>query len=112
MTITATAKDGSNVKGTIKIKIMKNAVTKITLKAKSKKLKVGKKLKINATVKTNGKKVNKKLTWKSSNDKFASVNSKGVVTAKKAGKGKSVTITATATDGTKKSAKIKIKIVK
>ena len=112
VTITATAKDGSNVKGTIKIKIMKNAVTKITLKAKSKKVKAGKKVTVKATVKTNGKKVNKKLTWKSSNTKWATVNSKGVVTTKKAGKGKTVTITATSTDGTKKSAKVKIKIVK
>lgn len=112
VTITATAKDGSGVKGTIKIKIMKNAVTKITLKAKAKKVKVGKKVTVKATVKTNGKKVNKKLAWKSSNTKWATVNSKGVVTAKKAGAGKTVTITATATDGTKKSAKVKIKIVK
>ncbi len=112
VTITATAKDESNVKGTIKIKIMKNAVTKITLKAKSKKVKAGKKVTVKATVKTNGKKVNKKLTWKSSNTKWATVNSKGVVTAKKAGKGKTVTITAASTDGTKKSAKVKIKIVK
>lgn len=112
VTITATAKDGSNVKGTIKIKIMKNAVTKITLKAKSKKVKAGKKVTVKAAVKTNGKKVNKKLTWKSSNTKWATVNSKGVVTTKKAGKGKTVTITAASTDGTKKSAKVKIKIVK
>lgn len=112
VTITATAADGSNVKGTIKIKIMKNAVTKITLKAKSKKVKAGKKVTVKATVKTNGSKANKKLVWKTSNKKWATVNSKGVVTTKKAGKGKTVTITATSTDGTKKSAKVKIKIVK
>ena len=91
---------------------MKNAVTKITLKAKSKKVKAGKKVTVKATVKTNGSKANKKLVWKTSNKKWATVNSKGVVTTKKAGKGKTVTITATSTDGTKKSAKVKIKIVK
>ncbi len=112
VTITATAADGSNVKGTIKIKIMKNAVTKITLKAKSKKVKAGKKVTVKATVKTNGSKANKKLVWKTSNKKWATVNGKGVVTTKKAGSGKTVTITATSTDGTKKSAKVKIKIVK
>ncbi len=112
VTITATAKDGSNKKGTIKIKIMKNAVTKISLKAKSKKVKAGKKVTIKASVKANDKNANKKLIWKTSNKKWATVNGKGVVTTKKAGKGKTVTITATSTDGTKKSAKIKIKITK
>lgn len=112
VTITATAKDGSKKKATIKIKIMKNAVTKVSLKAKAKKVKAGKKVTVKATVKTNGKKANKKLAWKTSNKKWATVNGKGVVTTKKAGKGKTVTITATSTDGTKKSAKVKIKITK
>ncbi len=112
VTVTATAKDGSKKKATIKIKIMKNAVTKITLKAKTKKVKAGKKVTVKATVKTNGKKANKKLAWKSSNNKYATVNAKGVVTTKKAGKGKNVTITAISTDGTNKKGTIKIKIVK
>ena len=112
VTVTATAKDGSKKKATIKIKIMKNAVTKITLKAKTKKVKAGKKVTVKATVITNGKKANKKLAWKSSNKKYATVNAKGVVTTKKAGKGKNVTITATSTDGTNKKGTIKIKIVK
>ncbi len=112
VTVTATAADGSKKKATVKISIMKNAVTKVTLKAKSKTLKVGKKVTVKATVRTNGKKANKKLAWKSSNTKYATVNSKGVVTARKAGKGKTVTITATATDGTGKKGKIKIKIKK
>ena len=112
VTVTATAADGSKKKATVKISIMKNAVTKVTLKAKSKTLKVGKKVTVKATVRTNGKKANKKLAWKSSNTKYATVSSRGVVTAKKAGKGKTVTITATATDGTGKKGKIKIKIKK
>ena len=112
VTVTATAADGSKKKATVKISIMKNAVTKVTLKAKSKTLKVGKKMTVKAIVKTNGKKANKKLAWKSSNTKYATVSSKGVVTAKKAGKGKTVTITATATDGSNKKGTIKIKIKK
>lgn len=40
----------------------------------------------------------------------ATVTSKGKVTAKKAGKGKTVIITAVSTDGTNKKAKVKIKI--
>ena len=48
-------------------------------------------------------------TWKSSNAKYATVDSDGIVTAVTAGK--TVTITATATDGSGKSATVKIKTV-
>ena len=108
--ITATAADGSNVKATYKIKIMPKAVSKIVLKAATKTVKAGKKLKIKAIV-TPSKKVNKTLSWKSSNTKYATVNAQGLVKTKKAGKGKTVKITAIATDGsnTKKTMKIKIK---
>lgn len=109
VTITATAKDGSGIVATYKIKIVKHAVKKITLKTK-KTVNAGKKITIKATVKTTGKTANKTLAWTSSNTKFATVNKKGVVSTKKAGAGKTVTITATATDGSKKKAKIKIKI--
>lgn len=50
---------------------------------------------------------NSKVSWKSSNKKVASVNPKGGVTGKKKGK---ATITATAKDGSKKKAKITIKV--
>lgn len=112
VTITATAEDGSNVKASYKIKIMKHAVKSIKLKASSKSVKAGKTLKLKATIKTSGKSANKTLKWTSSNTKYATVNNKGVVTAKKAGKGKKVTITARATDGSNKKATIKIKIKK
>ncbi|MCI9081117.1 MAG: family 43 glycosylhydrolase [Lachnospiraceae bacterium] len=112
VTVTAQAADGSGKKATVKIKIMKNAVTKITVKKKSLTVKAGKKISIKAVVKTNGKKVNKKLEYTSSNEKFATVNSKGVVSAKKAGVKKTVTITVKSTDGTNKSVKVKVKIKK
>ena len=116
VTVTATAKDGSKKKKTIKVTIMKNAVTKITVKApksvKKNTVKANQKVSLKATVKTNGSKANKTLTWKSSNTKYATVDKKGKVSIKKAGKGKSVTITATATDGTKKKGTIKLKIKK
>ena len=110
VTITVTALDGSQVMASYKFKIMKHAVKSIKLKASKKTLKAGKTMTIKATVKTTGKKVNKSLKWTSSNKKYATVNSKGKVTAKKAGKGKTVTITAKSTDGSNKKATVKIKI--
>lgn len=110
VTITAVANDGSAQRASVKIKIMKHAVKSIKLRAPSKKLRAGKSMKLKATVKTTGKNANKTLKWNSSNTAYAVVNSKGKVTAKKAGKGKKVIITATATDGTNKRASVKIKI--
>ena len=64
------------------------AVKKITLKASSKKVYAGKTVKINAKA-TKGA----KLSYKTSNKKIATVNSKGVITGKSAGTAK-ITITA------------------
>ena len=110
VTITAKAKDGSGKKSSIKIKIVKNVkVSKIKLKASSKTVKAGKKVTVKAAI-TPVNATNKKVTWTSSNKDYATVNSKGVVTTKKAGKGKTVKITAKAKDGSGKKATIKIKI--
>lgn len=110
VTIKATAVDGSKKADSYTIRIRKHAVKKITLKA-SGTLKNGKTTTVKATVQTTGKDANKKLAWSSSNSKYATVTAKGKVTAKKAGKGKTVKITAKATDGSgiKKTIKIKIK---
>lgn len=108
--VTARAADGSGVKVSYKIKIMKHAVKKVKITAPKKTVKAGKKIKLKAVVTTTGKNANKALKWSSSNRKYATVNSKGLVKTKKAGKGKTVTITARATDGSNKSAKVKIKI--
>lgn len=110
VTITAEANDGSGKKATIKIKIVKNVkATKIKLSAKNITVKAGKKVTIKATFSPSNVS-SKKLTWTSSNKKYATVNSKGVVTTKKAGKGKTVKITAKAKDGSGKKATIKLKI--
>lgn len=59
---------------------------------KSKVLKAGKKVKLQVTY--DGVKITR-LNWKTSNRKYATVNKNGVVTVKKAGRGKTVKITAT-----------------
>ena len=109
VTIMAIAADGSGKKASCKLQIMKNSVKSVKIKG-AKAVKAGKKLRLKAQVKTTGKKVNKKLKWTSSNTKYATVTSGGVVKTKKAGKGKSVKITAAATDGSNKKSTVKIKI--
>ena len=107
-TIKVTALDGSNKYATVKVTV-KQPVTSVKLNRNSAILKVKGKAKqktvtLNATV--NPKNANNKsVSWKSSNSKIATVNSKGKVTAKKRG---TCYITATAKDGSKKSAKCKI----
>lgn len=110
VTITATAVDGSGKKASVKIKIMKDAVKGIHVTAPKNTLKVGRSMTLKAKVKTTGKNVNKTLKWKSSNPEFATVSKKGKVTARKAGKGKTVTITAVSTDGSNKKASVAIRI--
>lgn len=110
VTITATAADGSKIKASYKIKLMKNAVTKVKIKNAPKTLKAGKSISLKTIVQTNGKNANKAIKWSTSNKKYASVDSKGKVKTKKAGKGKTVTITATATDGSNKKASVRLKI--
>lgn len=103
--ITATAKDGSKVYGSIKLTCMKGYVKKITISGK-KTVKKGKTLKLKANV-TASSKANKSVVWRSSNTKVATVSSKGVVKGKKKG---TVTITVRSLDGTNKKATIKIKV--
>lgn len=107
-TIKVMALDGSNKYATIKVTV-KQPVTSVKLNRNSANLKVKGKAKqktvtLRATV--NPKNANNKsVSWKSSNTRIATVNSKGKVTAKKRG---TCYITATAKDGSKKSAKCKI----
>lgn len=108
--ITATAKDGSKVKKSIRIKIMKDAVKKITITNAPKRMKAGEKVTLKAKVTATGQSANKALKWTSSNNKYASVTSSGKVTARKAGKGRKVVIRAVSTDGTSREASVTIKI--
>ncbi len=86
-------------------------VSGIKINAASKKIAAGKKVQLSATV-SPANASNKAVTWKSSNTKYATVNSSGKVTVKKAGAGKSVTITAIAADGSGKKASCKLQIMK
>ena len=107
-TIKVMTLDGSNKYATVKVTV-KQPVTSVKLNRNSANLKVKgnakqKTVTLRATV--NPKNANNKaVTWKSSNSKIATVNSKGKVIAKKKG---TCYITATAKDGSKKSAKCKI----
>ncbi len=105
---TITVKSTKNKKKYAKltVKVVKGKVTKVSLKGTKKTLKVGAKYTLKATVKAT-KGANKKLDWSSSKSSVATVSSKGVVTAKKAG---TATITVMSTDGTKKKDTFKITV--
>ena len=91
-----------------KISVVKGVVKKVSITGKSF-VKAGKSLKLKAKVKAT-KKAHKAVKWTSSNTKYATVSSKGVVKTTKAGKGKIVKITVAAVDGSGKKAVKKIRI--
>ena len=98
--ITATSKKRKKVKKTVKIKVTNLKAKSVTLNKKSASLLKGEKTQVKATVKGQTGFYNQGVTWKSSNTSVATVTSKGIVTAKKAGK---TTITATEKGGSKKA---------
>ena len=123
VTVNAKGKITAKKKGTAKIYVISKAdkkkkctitvtvgtpVTKVKLNKTKSTMTVGKKQTLKATV-TPKKASSKAVVWKSSNKKVATVTSKGVVKAKKAG---TVTITATAKDGSGKKAACKITVKK
>ena len=87
--------------------------TKVKIQAATKKIAPGKKLTLKATV-TPKKATNKKVKWtiRKSDKKYASINSKGVLTVKKAAKGKTIKVTATAVGNSKVKATYTIKVMK
>lgn len=85
-------------------KLSDNAIVSIKLNYSKYSLKVGQTKTFVAT--TSPEKAAKSVKWYSSNNKVATVNSKGKVTAKKAG---TVTITAKTTNGLKATCKITVK---
>lgn len=103
--------NGQNTKPNIDTNSNRRLVSSIRLSGISKKIAAGKKLTLKATILPNNAS-NKKLIWKSSNPKVATVTQSGIVTLKKKTGGKKVTITATAKDGSKKYASCKITSMK
>ena len=108
-TATITVYSKADKKKTCKIKVtVGTPVTKVKLNKTKANLNVGKSLTLKTTLSPK-KPSNKGIIWKSSNTKVATVTSKGVVKAKKAG---TVKITATAKDGSGKKASCKVTVKK
>ena len=104
-TITVTAKDGSGKKAVCTVTV-KQPVTGIVLNKTESELNIGETLTLKATVKPNNA-TNKSVTWKSSNNKVATV-SNGKIKAVAEGKAK---ITVTAKDGSGKTEICIVKVV-
>lgn len=104
--ITAVSKDGGYT-ATCLVTVT-SKVTRVKLNHSSYKLGIGKTVTLKATV-TSNTSSNKKVKWTSSNTSVAYVNSSGKVRGKKLG---TCTITAKATDGSGKSAKCTIRVVR
>lgn len=80
------------------------AVTGININEKVESLKVGKSQTLTATITPNNA-TDKKITWKSSDERIATINDDGVVTTKKAGY---VNITVSSSNGKTDTIKIKV----
>lgn len=98
--ITATSKKNKKAKKTIKITVKDLKAKSVTMNTKSANMYPGQKSALKATVKGQTGFYNQGVSWKSSNTKVATVDSKGNVVAKGAG---SATITATEKGGSKKA---------
>ncbi len=98
--ITATSKKNKKAKKTIKIKVTNLKAKSVTMSKKSMSMFVTKKAALKATIKGSAGFYNQGVTWKTSNKRVATVDSKGNVVAKGVG---SATITATERGGSKKA---------
>ncbi len=106
--IQARAKDGSGITGSINVSIAA-LVTEIRVDSTQISIPVGSRYTINATVLPEFAK-DKGINWMSSNASYASVNSKGEITALAEGVGKTVTIMGIAKDGSNVSVKTTVRI--
>ena len=109
-TITCTSLYDENITATVAVKVISPSIkiSEITVSGQ-KSVNAGKKFRLKTSISPeNATKTD--LNYKSSNTKYATVNSKGIVTTKTAGAGKTVTITITANDGSNVSATYTFKI--
>ena len=106
--ITAAAKDGSNVKGTVTITITPIKVTSIVITPSSPRVAVGDKRQLKADI-LPADATNKELTWSSSDESKATVDAAGSVTG--AGEGTAI-ITAAAKDGSNVKGTVTITVTK
>ena len=97
-TITAITTDGSK-KAKVSVKVTNNKVKSIKLNKTKESIKVGESSTLSESIDPSNA-TNKKVKWKSSNDKIVKVNSKGKITGVKKGTAK---VTVTAEDGGKKA---------
>ena len=95
--------------GIIDLSKLKTLASKVTLNRKQASVRYGQTLKLTAFV-SPGYVTDGRVTWKSSNQKYAVVDQNGKVRVKRAGIGHTVKITATAADGSKKYAVCRIRI--
>src|SRR6218665_2163908 len=95
VTITATAKDGSDVKGTATVTVTLKKVTSIAVTSSSTAVAAGSTQQLTVAVLPEDA-ADKGVTWSSSDETKAAVNADGLVTGAATG---AVTITATAKDG-------------
>lgn len=114
--IKAAAKDGSARYAVCNVTVKEPepeyiAVESLKITGSTKKVAPGKKITLKVSV-SPANADNQQVIWKVSNKKYASVNSKGVVTTKKAGKGKKVTVTAVSAENGSIKATYKISIMK
>ena len=105
--ITVTTKRGATA--TCTVKVQKGKVTTKSLSISEKKLTLQTKKSTTLTLERNPISATEKITWTSSNTKVAAVNSKGKVTAKKAG---TTTITARTSNGKKVTCKVTVRAPK
>lgn len=111
VSITATSNADSTITATCYLTVTDPKVESIKISGVPTKIKVGSSFKLKAAISPSDAQ-DKNVTWKSSNTKYATVSSSGVVKIKSAGAGNTVKITTTAKDGSGVKDTITIKIPK